>query len=51
MYILSFNVNNTHLFMSISEGETNYRQSETFNYEKEKKGEAASRGEVDMLLK
>lgn len=44
-------MNNIHLFMSISEGEINYHQSEAFNHEKEKKGEAAGRGVVDTLLK
>lgn len=44
-------MNNTHLFMSISEGEINYRQSKAFNHENEKKGEAAGRGGVDTLLK
>lgn len=34
------NVNNTHLFISINEGEINFHQSEAFNHEKEKKGEA-----------
>lgn len=44
-------MNITHLSMSISEGEINYHQSEAFNHEKENNGEAAVRGEVDMLLK
>lgn len=41
-------MNITHFSMSISEGEINYHQSEAFNHEKEKKGEAAGRGGVDV---